>query len=494
MNEPDLKQPKRQATVSVVVLFFKNLRTGVNIFISFFFGQYLFQVDLSSGWFQVIISLIVFALLITSILQYRRFFFYVSGQQFIIEKGVLSRDKVTIPFDRIQSVHINQNPVQRILGVVGLKVDTAGSSQKEIEIAALEGNYARNIQNFLIRMKKQNQEQEEGEEDAEWETGPSEPLVKLSPADVLRVGITENHLRNGLALMAVIFGYFWQFEEYLQRFEPIFETQKNFVVNRWLQILPLAVGVFAVVAVVLSLIQSFLRYYNLRFFIDGSGAKLISGLLRRVEYQIPRSKIQFIKWSSNPLRKLAGLRTLVVKQAGSLESSDRQSLKVPGLRFEQLQVIKDSFLPEWQSSEMVEFKASTFLIVQRSIWTGLIPALMLAGLGFLFPLFWSVAALWLLSGIYLAWRYQPTVKLACNKEMILLSKGWVFPETAALKLFKVQNVRLAQNIFQRRRKLVHLDLYTAAGRLRMLQMNEQEAREVYNYVLYRVEGTQKDWM
>ncbi len=501
MNKLDLTQPKRQSPVGMVVIFFKNLRIGINIFVSLFFVQYGFRIDPSSNWLwiAVIVLLVIFAIL--SVLQYRRFYFYVSGNQMIIEKGVISREKITIPFDRIQSVHINQNIIQRFLNVVGLKIDTAGSAAKEMEIAALERTYARKVQEFLMRMKTQNRDEPEGHEeyhlteDGDLDIGgEATPLVKLSLGEVLRVGLTENHLRTGLVLFAVVSGYIWQFEEYLKPFEPYLETQKNFLASRWLQLLPFAILLYFIIAILLSLIQSFLRYYGLRFFIDKRGAQLVSGLLKKVEYQIPLHKIQFIKWSSNPLRKLVGLKTIVVKQAGSREASDKQSLKVPGARQEQLEVVQETFFPELKESEFIPFSASRFLILQQSSLYGVLPALMLAGLGFVETFFWSVAALWLITAVYLAYRFQPTVQLACNKEMILLSRGWIFPQTAALKYFKIQNVQVSQNIFQKKRNLVHLNLFTAAGSLRMPQMDAEQAREVYNYVLYQIESTCHDWM
>ncbi|MGB0178022.1 MAG: PH domain-containing protein, partial [Owenweeksia sp.] len=305
MNKLDLSQPKRQSPVGMVVIFFKNLRIGINIFVSLFFVQYGFRIDPSSNWLWIAVFSLLGIFAVLSVLQYRKFYFYVSGNQMIIEKGVISREKITIPFDRIQSVHINQNIVQQFLNVVAVKIDTAGSAVKEMEIYALERTYARRVQEFLMRMKAQNQE--EGEEAQLTEDGDLDiggeatPLVKLSLGEVFRVGLTENHLRTGLVLFAVIFGYVWQFEEYLRSFEPYLETQKDFVANRWLQMLPIAMALFLVIAVLLSLIQSFLKYYGLRFFIDKRGAQLISGLLKKVEYQIPLHKIQFIKWSSNPL-------------------------------------------------------------------------------------------------------------------------------------------------------------------------------------------------
>ena len=81
--------------------------------------------------------------------QYQRFWFHVDDQGLQIKEGVMNREKITIPFDRIQTVHLHQNVVQRLLSMTGVKVDTAGSSSKELEIQALTKSDAVAVQVLL---------------------------------------------------------------------------------------------------------------------------------------------------------------------------------------------------------------------------------------------------------------------------------------------------------------------------------------------------------
>src|SRR5690606_5820980 len=96
----DFKSPRRQSPIGVAVIFVQNLRTGINIFISLFAVNYGFNANWSSAVFTGIISAVVVGFVVISILQYRKFYFYVEGDKFIIEKGVFSKDKITIPFER----------------------------------------------------------------------------------------------------------------------------------------------------------------------------------------------------------------------------------------------------------------------------------------------------------------------------------------------------------------------------------------------------------
>jgi putative membrane protein len=503
MLKLDLSKPQRQSPVGVAVIFFQKLRLAINLFISIAVVQFGFKANLSSFWFMVLIALVLIIVLVIAFLIYRKFFFYVEEDKFVIEKGLLSKEKITIPFERIQSVHIHQNLIQRMLSVVGLKIDTAGSAMKELEISALPNLYARSLQEFLIEKKKEEAQDEETheqtdglEERAQTELfSEKKPLVRLSLLDVIKIGLTENHLRSGFVLFAILNGYLWQYEEYLlEPFKPFLERNADLFLAQWIILLPIALILFLLISTIISLVQSLLRHFGLKFFLDQKGVQLVAGLLKRAEYQIPVNKIQFLKWSSNPLRRMIGLKTLVVKQAGSNEAGDRQSLMVPGCKEEQLQAVLDEFFPERAASRMNRFGTHPFFKTQISLLVGVLPALLGLVLFFVNPYYLLIPALWLIVTIPLARKYASSVQLFCNEEVIEIRKGWIFPKSEIIKYYKIQNLRFNQNLLQKRRGTVHMDFYTAAGSLRMWHLNEKVAQELYNYILFKVEKSKQYWM
>tara|TARA_R110002072_G_scaffold12269_7_gene53499 strand:- start:8 stop:1516 length:1509 start_codon:yes stop_codon:yes gene_type:complete len=502
MPKLDLSKPQRQSPIGVGVLFFKKLRVAINIFISIIVVQFGFQSNLSSLSFMIIVAIVLLIVFLIAFLHFRKFTFYVEEDSFIIEKGLVRRDKVAVPFDRIQSVHINQNLIQRILGVVGLKVDTAGSAIKELEISALPKSYARSLQEYLTEQRDAVLKEDLDSEPVEVNIPISgdlkakkSPLIKLDIKDILRIGITENHLKRGLILFAIINGYIWQYEEFLLApFEELVTEYEDYVMGEWLFLLPIALAAFLVVAVLLSLIQAILRYFDLRFFVDEKGVQLLAGLVKKAEYQIPVNKIQFIKWSSNPLRKIFGLKTISVKQAGSNQANDKQSMVVPGSSQEQLDVVLDEFYPERHDSTFVSFQSHHFFKIQLLILFGILPALLLSLLFFYDPWFLLSPFLWLLIAIPLAMKFAVSWKIECNKDLIKFKRGWIFPKVVIIKYYKIQNLKINQNIFQRKRNTVHLDFFTAGGNLRMWQLDEKVAKELYDYILYKVESSEASWM
>ncbi len=496
MNNLNLENPQRQSLVGVGVIFFKNLRIAFNVFLSLVAVQFGLNFSIFGFGIEAIAIVLAIIFLIISFLQYRRFFFYVNNDNFIIEKGLFSRDKITVPFERIQTVNLTQNLVQRFLNVMGLKIDTAGSSEKELEIPALKKNYARELQRFLIRQKEETVEISADERVGEESISERKtPLIQLGFKDLMKVGITENHLRNGLLLFAAVNGYLWQYEEYLMKpFEGWIDEQKNFLLAQAVIIVPIMLISFVVISVLFSLIQATLRYFDLKFFVDEKGVQLVSGLLKRNEFQIPRNKIQYLKWKGNPLRKLLGIKTLVVKQAVSQEVGDRQSIRVPGCGSRHLFQVLEHFYPERKSSSYTSFKSDFLLTLQLGTWLGILPAFLMC-----IPAFWDwrflvFPLIYLPVALFFIYKYQKSISLKINKEDVILRKGWVYPSRLILQFYKLQDVEFSQSIFQKRRGLASVTFFTAAGDESMPHIPVETARVIYDYCVFKIESSRRSWM
>lgn len=501
MNELNLAEKARQSPVGVAVLFANNLRRAINILLTFvvltfgsdftFWGLQLWELATLLGVFFFFYS---FA-------EWRNFFFYVEQDQFIIEKGIFSRERLNIPFDRIQTVHLTQNVVQRLFGVSGISIDTAGSAQKEMEIAALSGSYARALRHYLQQRKAMMTPEEvtQAETADTADASLQEPLLRLSPRQLVKVGLTENHLRSGFLLFAVVNGYLWQYEEFLLApFEDFIEQQTNAWLTQGLLLVPIGFVVFIVVAVLFSLVQTVLRYYDLRFYLRRDALSLTNGLLHRNEYNIPVHKIQYLKWQDNPLQRLLRFRTLAIKQASSdADSGVRGSVRVPGLSGRSLLRLLQHYYPPAFRQMGARYPAHRLLFLQRLLWLGLLPAGLAALILYITessPFFYGAIPPYLALATLAFDRYQRSVKMMVNPVAVHLHSGWFTRQTRILEYYKLQNVALSQSFFQRRRGLMSLHFYTASGQESMPHLPEGLARKLYDYCLYRIGSSRKPWM
>jgi membrane protein YdbS with pleckstrin-like domain len=90
-------------------------------------------------------------------LYYRSMKFFITGEEVIVEKGVLLNKKTIIPFERRMNMHITQNPFERHYKICKIHVKTpkAGGVIQGIKINTLD-DVKREI-NDRIRVEKRKQ-------------------------------------------------------------------------------------------------------------------------------------------------------------------------------------------------------------------------------------------------------------------------------------------------------------------------------------------------
>jgi len=511
MPEWDLSQPTRQNILGVVIYILRNFRVMVSLFITLLIvGAAKPQI-----WIIIGISVIPVGVILAlfAYWQYRNFTFHIDGDDLIIHKGVIFKDRTVISADRIQSIKIVENIVQRILGLVALKVDTAGSSASELEIPALERKAAMELKDLLYRKKEEAEggsipsERIDGSETAtDAEARSTEPkvkrepvekrvLVKLNIFDLVLVGLTENHLKTGLVALAVVFGYFSQLMEYFQNYlEAYVDEYANAVANASITFALTGLALYAVISVVISMVRTFLRFYGLTAQLEPEAIEIETGLLKRSYDRVPVRKVQFVEWETNPLRKLAGFESARIHPTNPIGAANKQKVEIPALRPVQSAQLADGIYPGYDApTEGFKANAAAYARISAIVLSfGLLPLTAVAFYEF------GYFALGLLS-IYLpivffSWQYGLRVRIYFDRRFLLVQKGWIFPSRTVLPLHKLQSVAVSSNVFLKRRGLCHLNLYTAAGSRTVRYLSINEAVEISDYLLWCVERSEEDWM
>ena len=503
MQPEELQQPQRQAWPGVAVMYVKNVRIGVNLFLAMI-------VPMMAGWdfagrayIYAAAALALIAIGVLAWFQFRNFFFQVVGDKFVIHQGVFKKEELSIPFDRIQSVHIKQNIIQQVLNVVALEIETAGSIKKEVGIPALRRGYAETLKEFLLEKRQEEIALDEPDgaaietsvTPATRATKKGNAILHLGLADLFKVGITENHLRTGLIAIGVLFGYFNQLEEVVEEQVEAATRQVEAFLTTMAYVVPIGIVLFIIVSVLLSLIRTALRFFNLTMYLSKRGLTVEAGLLKRQENVVPANKIQYIVWKSNPLRRLIGYHSLAIYQASSGEVNRKNAVTVPGCKQTQLENVNHAFFPELDESNLAMVKPTAFWQFRLLLFFGVLPTLAIALLGWFEGWSWYVAA-----GVYLTLadffikKYVKTFSVSISKELLQVRRGWVFPQHVLLKHYKVQGVNLRQSIFQKRRGLVSLTLYTAGGSINIPFVPQEAGKALADYLLYKIESSKLEWM
>jgi putative membrane protein len=81
---------------------------------------------------MVPIALGIFAIpaLVGAVLKYVFYRWRLTGDELLLQSGVLNRQFRVIPLARVQNVEVRQNLLQRVAGVAELRVETAGAGRE----------------------------------------------------------------------------------------------------------------------------------------------------------------------------------------------------------------------------------------------------------------------------------------------------------------------------------------------------------------------------
>src|SRR5680860_14456 len=114
MNNFDLTIPTRQSLKGLVLIFIISVRQVVRMFWALILVLVLQNNFFKDKWVIFIsIAAVIILILVHTVLYYLNFYFYVSGNEFILKKGYLRKKVLSIPLERIQSVNTKQNLVQQ---------------------------------------------------------------------------------------------------------------------------------------------------------------------------------------------------------------------------------------------------------------------------------------------------------------------------------------------------------------------------------------------
>lgn len=497
MHAQDLSTPRHQPFISLVVNFwdsFGNLIRGFwPVLLYVFISK---RGDSGSNWFFIIGSVgLALMSFVFGILRYYYFTYSIQGDQLIISSGVFTRVHRELPFERIQSVRLEQKLIHRLLNLYAVRFDTAGGSEKNIEIPALDYATAELLKSIISSFNGSNSSVSTSTDIKEKKV---HELFALSVQDLFKLGLTANHIRTLFIVSGVVLGILFQLGEVDTQFR--FDSLFGLVYNRigsialqwaYLFIIPTVL----LISVIISLFISIYKYYGLAVYKDDSGYRVNYGLINKQEHFAPFRKIQILRWSISPLRRILGLYHVYIKQASSQELTSSTSVSIPGanrLHVQQFnQEIFSASLPL-----IYTLKPEEHLIGRYFIFYIIIPAAIMAGVAWYTTLvswIW-IAILYACVGSWAIVRYYRSWHIQLDQETIQLCRGIITNTWDRLFLYKLQGVQLSQTPYQHRHQIANLHLSSAAGELSIPYLKLSDAILLSNFLLYKIESSRRPWM
>lgn len=400
-----MSEPKRLHPVAAVSSAFKMIKEAlIPLVIFFVFGGS----DESDLWAMLeLIAIPVFILLFIGygILDWLRFTYRIEEGELRIESGIFIRKKRYIRFERIHSIDKTEGILQRLFGLVKLKVETAGSSGDlaDATLTAIAKDEAERINNIFHELKrgKTRLENEIDAEDTEYQV-PEEAealqgIFQQSFKELFIMAATSGGVGVVFSGAIAFFGQFDEVIPYSRLFTGFEQAVKGSVA--FIAILVVFGLLFAYIIATASIVLKY-AFFTVKKHED----KIIisRGLLERRQLTIPLEKIQAIRIAENLVRQPLGYASVYVEYAGGsiLDKESSNIMLFPLIKKEKIEELIQTFIPEYQIDVPINpLPKRSFKRYVLRMWLILIPVTAICSFvfrpwGFISILLLPLGALW----------------------------------------------------------------------------------------------------
>ena len=288
------------------------------------------------GW---VVGILAVPAIIIAALRYLTFRYRVTGDELVIDSGVLQRKHRVIPLANVQNIDLRESALQRAVGVVEMRVETAGSgSGAEASLEVLGRAEAEALrEDLLLRRRAQSAlpgRAGEAGGDARGEVTPEraapvdlpvEVLVRLDTARLALAGATANEA----GLIAAALGASLQFVDDFaleQRLpiETIVDRLAGSTVAGAIWLIALILGALLVLGWLVSIVGSIVGYHGFTLERAGGDLRKRYGLIGRRQTSVPLERVQGMRIEESLLRRPLGLAALKIETASGSPREQRK--------------------------------------------------------------------------------------------------------------------------------------------------------------------------
>ncbi len=478
-----LSQPQRQSLLAAV---FQALRVIRQIGIAQVIVGLVFlsNAPIPGGVF-VLVPAIGLLLLAIGVALWWRYTFHVADGELVVRRGLVSDDRLSVPLDRVQSVSIEQQLLHRLVGLVQVSVDTAGSDAAEFVIDAVPRTTAEALQRLAAseRSEVSNAITGDGGEPPS-PVADEATIVSHTWQRLLTMSVTQWPVAG-----VIVIGPLLAFGNELVDLLPfdIAAPDLDLDPGLWmLWLIPVGIAVITLAGVLLNIVQLALTEWNLTVTASASGFRRTAGLLSRTSRASSIPRVQRLVEHQNVLEQRVGLRRFTLHTIGTGD------IQVPGCtEAEADELHRRAFGGCSPALDRRISAKSAFLPIRN---TAVITVLVMAAAAR--PLGW-----WVLLGLVIPlWVAFTERHRVARHRWGVDGHGWIdrrdmFALRTEQSLHrKVNRVRVTQSRYARRRGLATVVLATAEGSTSIGLIPVDEAQALRDLVLAEVEQDRRPWM
>lgn len=501
MQPESFYNPQRQSQIGVGLIFFLTLYKLLRGLWAV--GVYLIVGSPSKEtWLYIGLGLVIlgFLVLAYSFLYYRKFLFHidVENETFVLQKGVFYSEVIEISFDKIQQVNTEQSLLQRLVNVYKLVIDTAGGKEKEVVIHAISKSKANQLSAILMEAKRASIATNSMEEDSSLLAEKEKELwhYKMNVLTLLKIGISSNYLR-GLVLIAAFFSSIFQeldrwSKDSLDSYLNEIPDPSNSISNMVLVGIVLLLG-----SILITIIEIFVRYFNLELRRTNNSMQLQMGLETNKKILLQPRRVQLLRIKTNLVQKWLNLYEIQISLAGIENPLGKNKIKIPGLSKEMLARVTSFLFTQDSQGFQETFKPHWALFFKKTVISIFSISIIILALYFVIEVRFLWLFLLLIIFCFSVSFYQyiqfKSMKLKISKKFITKKSGFWNRVETSIEIYKVQAITIKEPYFYQKRNLVNVVFHTAGGSLSFLAV-DKSILQYLNYSLYVIESSKKNWM
>lgn len=435
--------------------------------------------DEGFGMVLMLVGGLLAVVLAFQVLAWWRFTYTLLPNEMYIESGVFSRNRRSIPWERVQDVEIERGPLARVFGLAKVKLETGASGSDEGLLDSIALNDALALRDEVRSRRGTAATASVAEAVA------VPPVFEMTLRRILQAGL----FNFSVIWLAVIAGTIQYFKDLL----PMAEVEAWIGLHQaelWGWVSPVTVFValvlFLVLGTVAGVIEMLVRNFGFTLSHDGRALRRVRGLLTRSEIAIPIRRIQGARTAAHWLQRRLGLCRVDVQTMGGVASGGVQELAplanageaehvlAIGGGFQR--IVPERFQPVAPIHRWYDALVETLPL-----------ALIVLAAGFAWPpIWWGLAFTALLAAVQTigarphGWRVE--------SDVLHVRHGWFTQDHWMLPLANVQSVSLSVGPMQRRLDLATVAVDSAgapAGGLRIRNLSVGDARALAAFLRAR---------
>ncbi|MGF7029250.1 putative membrane protein [Paenibacillus mucilaginosus] len=434
------------------------------------------------GW-GIAAALLLILLIGWGALGWKRFVYTLEDDRLVIRRGVLLRDEKNLYFGRIHSVSMEQPLLQRLLGVVQIRIETPGGGPKSDGLLpAVTLEEAQHLQQWLGQRQRASQgtdtisthaADDEGTAPAEKDLGSeagavgisapepnlpkTAPLLKLSSDEVAKAAFSSMNIGMVAAFTGGVYSLMNDFLED-NIYERIFKETAAHLPGGFAILT--ASCVLLLFAWLLSSALFILRFGGFTVSRDGEQLVVAHGLLERKKTVFSPKRVQAVIVKEGLLRQLLGYAEVELRVIAS--SKQEKLVLHPWVRKKDIPALLCEVVPQFTVNPVTaRAPRQAFLYYLR------FKLLVVTGMCAAAILYFHLPGLWTLLLYPLMWFWA----LHCHRDAgmhlsggeLTLRRRLLSRETCYVRRPQILTVTASGSLAQRQRKLLSLKVNIMGG-------------------------------